>query len=189
MNMRFNPAAGDRSLALRLAMVSAGSVTVQRNQPYVVKGWLLAGQISMIVGPSNVGKSFLALDIAHHTALGKSWHGRRVNGGEVLYIAAEGGTGLRNRVEAVRKHNPALAERFGIDAQAMPSDDGIVLRVPETDQDPPGAEVLLFDPEEIEEIGDRRAAIAAASAASSRATRSATEVCRKSNIVPCPPAR
>jgi ATP-dependent Lhr-like helicase len=45
-----------------------------------------------------------------------------------------------------------LAERYGIDAQALPSDDGIVLRIPETDQPPPGAEVLLFEPDEIEEI-------------------------------------
>jgi ATP-dependent Lhr-like helicase len=45
-----------------------------------------------------------------------------------------------------------LAERYGIDAQALPSDDGIVLRIPETDQEPPGAEVLLFEPDEIEQI-------------------------------------
>jgi ATP-dependent Lhr-like helicase len=45
-----------------------------------------------------------------------------------------------------------LAERYGIDAQALPSDDGIVLRIPETDQPPPGAEVVLFEPDEIEEI-------------------------------------
>ncbi len=45
-----------------------------------------------------------------------------------------------------------LAERYGIDAQALPSDDGIVLRVPETDQDPPGADVLLFEPDEIEDV-------------------------------------
>ncbi len=45
-----------------------------------------------------------------------------------------------------------LRERFGIDAQALPSDDGIVLRVPETDQDPPGADVVLFEPDEIEDI-------------------------------------
>ncbi|HEX6875135.1 MAG TPA: DEAD/DEAH box helicase, partial [Nocardioidaceae bacterium] len=45
-----------------------------------------------------------------------------------------------------------LRERYGIDAQALPGDDGIVLRVPETDQDPPGAEVLTFEPDEIEEI-------------------------------------
>ena len=45
-----------------------------------------------------------------------------------------------------------LAERYGIDAQALPSDDGIVLRIPETDQDPPGAEVLLFEPDEVEDL-------------------------------------
>jgi ATP-dependent helicase Lhr and Lhr-like helicase len=45
-----------------------------------------------------------------------------------------------------------LRERFGIDAQALPGDDGIVLRVPETDQDPPGADVVVFEPDEIEDI-------------------------------------
>ncbi len=45
-----------------------------------------------------------------------------------------------------------LAERYGIDAQALPSDDGIVLRIPETDQPPPGAEVVLFEPDEIEQL-------------------------------------
>ncbi len=45
-----------------------------------------------------------------------------------------------------------LRERYGIDAQALPGDDGIVLRVPETDQDPPGADVIAFDADEIEDI-------------------------------------
>jgi ATP-dependent Lhr-like helicase len=45
-----------------------------------------------------------------------------------------------------------LRERYGIDAQALPGDDGIVLRVPETDQEPPGADVVLFEPDEIEDI-------------------------------------
>ncbi len=45
-----------------------------------------------------------------------------------------------------------LAERYGVDAQALPSDDGIVLRIPETDQPPPGADLLLFDPDEIEDL-------------------------------------
>ena len=45
-----------------------------------------------------------------------------------------------------------LRERYGIDAQALPGDDGIVLRVPETDQDPPNAEVVVFEPDEIEDL-------------------------------------
>ena len=45
-----------------------------------------------------------------------------------------------------------LRERYGIDAQALPGDDGIVLRIPETDQEPPGADVIVFEPDEIEDI-------------------------------------
>ena len=45
-----------------------------------------------------------------------------------------------------------LRERFGIDAQAMAGDDGIVLRMPETDAEPPGAALVLFEPDEIEDL-------------------------------------
>ena len=48
--------------------------------------------------------------------------------------------------------NARLRERYGMDAQAMAADDGIVLRIPETDQDPPGAELIAFEPDEIEQI-------------------------------------
>ncbi len=48
--------------------------------------------------------------------------------------------------------NARLHERYGVDAQAMATDDGIVLRIPETDQDPPGAELIAFEPDELEQI-------------------------------------
>ncbi|HET6168485.1 MAG TPA: ATP-dependent helicase [Marmoricola sp.] len=48
--------------------------------------------------------------------------------------------------------NARLRERYGLDAQAMAADDGIVLRIPETDQDPPGAELIAFEPDEIEQL-------------------------------------
>ncbi|MGI9155393.1 MAG: DEAD/DEAH box helicase, partial [Marmoricola sp.] len=48
--------------------------------------------------------------------------------------------------------NARLRERYGMDAQAMAADDGIVLRIPETDQDPPGAELIALEPDEIEQI-------------------------------------
>ncbi|MCD0453589.1 DEAD/DEAH box helicase [Actinocorallia sp. API 0066] len=44
-----------------------------------------------------------------------------------------------------------LRERYGSDAQAMHADDGIVLRVPDTDEPPPG-DLCVFDPDEIERI-------------------------------------
>ena len=45
-----------------------------------------------------------------------------------------------------------LRHRYGIDGSAMASDDGIVLRVPLMDDEPPGAELFLFDAEELEGI-------------------------------------
>ena len=45
-----------------------------------------------------------------------------------------------------------LHERYGLDGSAMASDDGIVLRVPLMDDEPPGAELFLFDPEELDAI-------------------------------------
>ncbi|MCW2847484.1 MAG: dependent helicase, Lhr family [Marmoricola sp.] len=48
--------------------------------------------------------------------------------------------------------NARLRERYGVDAQAMATDDGIVLRIPETDQDPPGAELIAFEPDELDQI-------------------------------------
>ncbi|MGH3411783.1 MAG: ATP-dependent helicase [Marmoricola sp.] len=51
--------------------------------------------------------------------------------------------------------NARLRERYGSGgtaAQAMASDDGIVLRIPETDQDPPGAELVAFEPDEVDEL-------------------------------------
>ena len=45
-----------------------------------------------------------------------------------------------------------LRERYGVDAQALPGDDGIVLRVPDTDEEPPGAEIITFEPDEIEDV-------------------------------------
>lgn len=45
-----------------------------------------------------------------------------------------------------------LHERYGLDGSAMASDDGIVLRVPLMDDEPPGADLFVFDPEELDGI-------------------------------------
>lgn len=45
-----------------------------------------------------------------------------------------------------------LRARYGMDGQAMAADDGIVLRVPMMDDDPPGAELFTFDTDELDEL-------------------------------------
>ena len=48
--------------------------------------------------------------------------------------------------------NARLRERFDVDGQAVASDDGIVIRIPDTDAEPPTGEVIVFEPDEIEQI-------------------------------------
>ena len=42
-----------------------------------------------------------------------------------------------------------LRDRYGVEGAAMAADDGIVVRVPMVDDDPPGAELFTFEPEEL----------------------------------------
>ncbi|GAA3810612.1 ATP-dependent helicase [Nocardioides panacisoli] len=51
--------------------------------------------------------------------------------------------------------NARMRERYGLDGQAMASDDGIVIRIPDTDAEPPSAELVVFEPDEIEELVTR----------------------------------
>ncbi|AJM77137.1 ATP-dependent helicase [Rathayibacter toxicus] len=43
-------------------------------------------------------------------------------------------------------------ERHGVDAAAMASDDGIIVRIPDTESEPPGAELFVFEREELEQL-------------------------------------
>lgn len=104
MNAHVRPSLGPRAQALQTSLAFAGELKPRLERSYLVKGWLGRGELSMLVGPSNVGKSFLAIDLAHHVAKGLPWHGVRVTAGPVLYVAAEGAGGFVNRVAAL--HEP-----------------------------------------------------------------------------------
>ncbi|MFC7625769.1 ATP-dependent helicase [Microlunatus sp. GCM10028923] len=43
-------------------------------------------------------------------------------------------------------------ERYGAEVQATATNDGIILRIPDTDADPPGAELIITDPDALEQI-------------------------------------
>ena len=45
-----------------------------------------------------------------------------------------------------------IQERYGMEGAAMASDDGVIARIPDMDADPPGAELFVFDPDELREI-------------------------------------
>src|SRR5262249_15050274 len=64
----------------------------------LIKGYLECEQISLIVGEYSCGKTFFALDRDLHIAAGCEWFGCRVNQGPVVYLAAEAGRSIQNRV-------------------------------------------------------------------------------------------
>ncbi|HEY4269272.1 MAG TPA: ATP-dependent helicase [Galbitalea sp.] len=45
-----------------------------------------------------------------------------------------------------------VRERFGYDGSAVAADDGILVRLPDTDADPPGAELFVFEAGELEQL-------------------------------------
>jgi hypothetical protein len=60
--------------------------------------------VTVLVGESGAGKTFVALDLAAALCDGVAWHGRDVQAGSVVYVVYEGVLGLRLR---------ALRERVG----------------------------------------------------------------------------
>jgi hypothetical protein len=66
----------------------------------VVEDFLVAETAVIFSGESQSLKTFAALGVALCVATGTPWQGRKVKRGPVVYIAAEGGWTLRDRIEA-----------------------------------------------------------------------------------------
>ncbi len=48
--------------------------------------------------------------------------------------------------------NARIRERLGLEGSAVASDDGIIARVPDATAEPPGADLFVFDPDELEQL-------------------------------------
>jgi len=91
--------AGRRVPMLNLQALREASQAVR----WLCKRVVPADSIGMMFGGSGTFKSFIALDFALHVAHGLPWMGRRTQQAPVLFIAAEGGSGLWPRIEAWHK--------------------------------------------------------------------------------------
>jgi hypothetical protein len=111
--------------------------------------WLIDGLLpegfSVLYSAPEMFKTFLAIDWALSIAAGLPWHGREVQQGFVVYIAAEGRGGLRKRVEAWvadRQPDDLSRMRFLADAVDLLSPDEVE-RVRQTLASLPEPPVLL----------------------------------------------
>ncbi len=90
---------------LALAKHTAGLFThvadIEMTPPrWLIDGMLEQESLTMCFGSPAAGKTFAVLDMALSIAAGKSYHGKAVEQGMVLYIAGEGHAGFARRVAA-----------------------------------------------------------------------------------------
>lgn len=64
-----------------------------------VQGWIKEKSVSIVFGPSGIGKSFFVIDLAMHMVTKKEkWHGYHIKTGPIVYLAGEGHDGIKKRV-------------------------------------------------------------------------------------------
>lgn len=95
----------DPADALLGELLDSAAIAAQAPPVSLIKGLLFMNTLAWMIGKSGSFKSFVALDIAQHVALGRAWAGRRTQQGVVLYVAAEGAGGMTLRVRAWEKSN------------------------------------------------------------------------------------
>lgn len=100
----------------------------------IVQGLLAYGSVSVVYGPSNLGKSFWVLDLAAAITTGRPFRDDlETDHGAVLYFSLEGKTAFQNRLDALR-----VRELIGEDTPMFISFDGIDLSMmPDPNDDSP----------------------------------------------------
>lgn len=100
--------------APKFRLVPIAEIDFTRGSPDLVRGLLPNRGLAVLYGASGSGKSFLALDVALHVALGRAWASQRVEQAGVVYVAAEGAIGFRRRVVAARERLGAWDAPFAV---------------------------------------------------------------------------
>ncbi|EEW24008.1 AAA family ATPase [Rhodobacter ferrooxidans] len=92
---------GKRAQEIFGQFTHASHIEVDTDPDYLIKGWIAPNSISVMYGQPNVGKTFLALDMAQAVASGRPWAGSKVRRALVIYITLEGGAQFDLRVKAL----------------------------------------------------------------------------------------
>ena len=109
-------------------------ITLDPRNEWLIKGMLPRCGMACGWGAESTGKTFIAVDIGVSVAAGRSWRGRRVERGGVVFVAVEDSGGVRKRLLAYCAHH-------GVEREALPF-------------------VLYEDPIDLQSDGDTTAFIA-----------------------------
>lgn len=89
----------------RFGPVPVYDLTQRPPMSWLIKGVLPKARLGVLFGASGSGKTFVGLDIAFSIARGVAWRDRRTVKGNVVIIAAEGGSGIGKRAEAYAQYH------------------------------------------------------------------------------------
>ena len=92
-----------RDVFMGTTLVSVNRLGRIKVRPYLVKDLLLFGQVSILAGPPNTGKTSIIASIAAHGAVGGHIGNRKVAKCATLYVAAEDPQGVAERGSAILK--------------------------------------------------------------------------------------
>jgi hypothetical protein len=110
-NGEFGPMPQRRAINL----LSLPELFAKPDPDFLINQILVAGTVALFTAKEESYKSFLATDMALCVATGKPYHGFIINRpGPVVYVAAEGASGLKRRVQAWMqdRDESVAAERF-----------------------------------------------------------------------------
>ncbi|WP_423210533.1 AAA family ATPase [Paracoccus yeei] len=108
-----------RALSLK-AFDDVAAMALDLDVDPLIDGLVDKGASSVVYGASNTGKTFVVLDMAFAVASGRPWDGRETTKAGVLYLALEGGAGIRKRFAALRRQYPdADASRLMLAADSV----------------------------------------------------------------------
>jgi len=89
-----------------IKLYSRSELDALADPKWVVRDILPETGIAAIYGAPSSGKTFVALDLASHISLGESaWFSHKVEKRPVVYVALEGGRGIKRRLEAWETEN------------------------------------------------------------------------------------
>jgi len=81
----------------------------------IVEDVLPSQGLAMVYGQSGSGKTFWMLDMAFRMQNGVRWRDKDVKQGDVMYVAAEAGRGIKKRIQAVKAIHPEWRAPFVAD--------------------------------------------------------------------------
>lgn len=105
------PPKNTRNIFMDTRLVSVNRLGRIKVRPYLVKNLLLFGQVSILAGPPNTGKTSVIASIAAHSAAGEALGGRQVAKCATLYVAAEDPQGVAERGAAILKRQDCHRKR------------------------------------------------------------------------------